>query len=65
LKEFKFEQGRIKILFGKYKGQFLDEVETSYLKWIVNQVVNHNADFSDRFLVEVEEELKSRGEEIC
>ena len=49
--------------FGKFAGKALWDVETWYLKWMCNQHAN-NKDFPEELILEVEDELKERGDQI-
>jgi uncharacterized protein (DUF3820 family) len=61
---FIVEGGRIKFLFGKYKCEYLDDIEdVEYLKWIVREYAEKK-NFNESLVVEIEEELKSRGIDI-
>lgn len=57
------ESGRVKLLFGKYNGQFLDCIPSSYLIFMIKEHVG-NGGFDEDLIVEAEQELKSRGEDL-
>jgi hypothetical protein len=53
--------GKIKFMFGIYKGMYLDEIDDdAYLKWILSMCNS----FHEDLVVEVENELKCRGYKI-
>jgi len=49
--------------FGKYGGKALWDIPTSYLKWMCREHAD-NESFTEALILEVEEELTDRGEEI-
>ena len=49
--------------FGKHARKPLWDVPTSYLTWMCNQHADEG-DFDENLILEVEEELKDRGEDI-
>jgi len=54
----------IQILFGKYEGKYLHDIDdVGYLKWILREHVEKSS-FDEHLVVEVEEELKVRGESL-
>ena len=58
------DKGRVRLNFGKHAGEFLDEVNDGYLKWLVRTFADGKSHFSEKFIIEVEQELKSRGIEM-
>jgi len=54
----------IQLLFGKYNEKYLHDIDdVAYLKWIVREHAEKNS-FDAQLVVEVEEELKVRGESL-
>lgn len=49
--------------FGKHKGKKIEDVDASYLQWIVKQHAD-KGDFDEDLVVQCEDELRSRGESI-
>jgi len=57
----------MKLWFGKFKGQELDDVATDYLQMMVRRYADGDefwGDLSDDLIHEAEEELRSRGERV-
>jgi len=64
---FRIVDGNVLLTFGKkHRGRLLHEVadeDIDYLKWIIREHADGKG-FDEEFVVEVEEELRVRGEEI-
>lgn len=59
---YRWENGRVKLLFGDHKDKFLDTVDSDYLGWMVKTYAAGGSSFPEDLIVEAEEELKVRGE---
>lgn len=61
-KKFMWDKGRIKLLFGDHKDEYLDSIDSGYLGWIVRTFAEGNSTFPEELVVHIEDELKVRGE---